>query len=87
MRVCYHKVSVGYVMFDQASSQDDHPSPFRAHRLAVHLADILNKLHMDNMTNRRRPDDLGRPVLLVVSMMILPSTMSKISPGLLYEWK
>lgn len=40
MRVCYHKVSVGYVMLDQASSQDDHSSPFRAHRLAVHLADI-----------------------------------------------
>lgn len=39
-KVSYHKVSVGYVMFDQASSQDDHSSPFRAHRLAVQPADI-----------------------------------------------
>ena len=38
--VCYHEVGVGYVMFDQASSQDDHSSLMGKHGLAVHPANV-----------------------------------------------
>lgn len=78
----YHEISVGDVMFDETSSENDHPCGLSKHRLAVQTPNIWS-MQNDHKCHCRIISTLHWSHILSDS----PSTMSSTRPGFLYEWK
>lgn len=57
--ICYHQVSICYVVFDQPSTQDDHSSLLGPHCLAVDAAYVCNQMCIEHYDRQVAPQSAG----------------------------